>query len=106
MSTRMVRKQIYITRRQDEWLKRQSIFRGISEAELVRLAIDEQLPTSSDQKTQENQPDWERAIDFMKSLRSRRDQFSEPYIWNRNEIYEERENRYMVRDDNSKSSTK
>jgi len=102
----MVRKQIYIYKRQDEWLKRQSKFRGISEAEVIRLAIDDQVVPSAGQETHESQTDWQRAIDFMKSLKSRRDQFSEPYKWNRNEIYEERENRYKVRDDDSTSSTK
>lgn len=106
MTTHMVRKQIYIHKRQEEWLKRASKARGISEAEVIREAIDDHAATSSNQELQGNQTDWEKAVGFMRSLQSRRSQFSEPYKWNREEIYEERENRYNVKDDDSKIPSK
>ncbi len=106
MTTHMVRKQIYIQKRQDEWLKRASKARGISEAEVIRQAIDDQATTSSDQQSPEDRMDWEKAVEFMRSLKSRRSQFSEPYKWNREEIYEERENRYNVKGDDSKITPK
>jgi hypothetical protein len=39
----MVRKQIYIEKRQDALLKRQAKLRGVSAAELIREAIDRQI---------------------------------------------------------------
>jgi hypothetical protein len=106
MTTHMVRKQIYISKRQDEWLKRLSKARGISEAEVIRQVIDDQATTSSYQQLSGYQTDWEKAVEFMQSLKSRKSQFSEPYRWNREEIYEERLNRYKVSDDDSTNASK
>lgn len=43
MTTQMVRKQIYIQRRQDILLKRLSQARGLSEAEIIRQALEREL---------------------------------------------------------------
>ncbi len=105
MTTHMVRKQIYIYKRQEEWLKRLSKSRGVSEAELIRQAIDYQAITSSSQALPGNQTEWEKALEFMNSLQTRRSQFSKPYQWNREDLYEERLSRYKVNEDDSTTSS-
>ena len=88
----MVRKQIYIEERHERLLKRISKARGVSEAELIRQAIEREtiggkpLPLSPDQGA------WDEILRFVedrKSLRSR----GRPYRWNRLDAYEEREKR-------------
>jgi len=95
MSEHMVRKQIYIPRRQNLLLQRLAKERGVSEAEVIRQALDREavsgVPVSRDSK---------RAMDeiaaFARSLRDRPELMSgKPYQWNRAELYEERENRWF-----------
>lgn len=94
MSTRMVRKQIYITKRQDEWLKRQSKFRGISEAELIRLAIDDTTNRQFSDSNPEEENIWQKFLAFIEERR-KLPVSGEPIKWNREEIYEERLNKLM-----------
>jgi hypothetical protein len=85
----MVRKQFYISRRQEQQLKRLAQERGVSEAELVRQAIDRQLgPVFG-----EVRPDadaWAEARDFMLSLGDRPLEGIEPLHWDRDDLYEGR----------------
>ena len=90
----MVRKQIYIEERHERLLKRISKARGVSEAELIRQAIEREtiggkpVPLSPDQEA------WDEILRFVedrKSLRSR----GRPYRWNRLDAYEEREKRLV-----------
>jgi hypothetical protein len=90
----MVRKQIYISRRQQTLLKRLSKQRGISEAEIVRQAIDREAANASAQMPVSNEDSWQQAVNFMRALRDRADQFTEPYHWNREELYAERLSRF------------
>ena len=67
----MIRKQVYIQRQQEAALKRLSQSRGLSEAELIRQAIDRQAgsvaaPFVSDAGA------WEEAHTFMLALRDSR----------------------------------
>ena len=39
----LVRKQVFITKDQDAWLNKESTTRGLSEAELVRRALDREI---------------------------------------------------------------
>ena len=94
MATQMVRKQIYIQKRQDILLKRLSQARGLSEAEIIRQAIEREVsgipaqPALSILSGMDN---------FTRLALSKRAQASgrEPYRWNREEIYAERENRWL-----------
>lgn len=93
MKTHMVRKQIYILKRQELLIKRLAQAQGLSEAEVIRQAIERQLIGSS-------QPILDRASaldDFAKLARSKRlgNLESKPYHWNREEIYTEREKRWI-----------
>ena len=90
----MVRKQIYISRRQQTLLKRLAKEKGISEAEIVRQAIDREAMNALPKSNLSREEAWERLSQFILSLRERADQFSEPYQWNRDDAYEERLNRF------------
>lgn len=95
MSEYMVRKQIYIPKRQDALLKQLAKQRGISEAEVIRQALEHEVATS-ESAAMEREKALENTIAFARSLRERADfQQGEPYQWNRQELYEERENRWF-----------
>ena len=94
MTTRMVRKQFYIQKRQDALLKRLSQARGLSEAEIIRQAIEREAAGTP---TQPVLTALSAIDDFTRLALSKRSQVSgaEPYRWNREEIYAERENRWF-----------
>jgi hypothetical protein len=81
--TGMVRKRIYITRRQRSLLTRLSMLREISESEIVRLAIDREAsnPVSGSQAARLQA--YKKAYAFMLSLDEQASQSPEPYPWNR-----------------------
>ena len=88
--TRMVRKQIYITKHQDETLKRLAAERGQTEAEVVRTCLDG-LTSEEDEREGERR----QAIDqLIASAREWAEQHMDapphPRDWTRDEIYEER----------------
>jgi hypothetical protein len=94
MSEIMVRKQIYLPRRQNLLLKRLAKQRGISEAEVVRQALERETETSVPMIC-----DSKKALDeilaFVETLRNRPELMTgEPLKFNREELYEERENRW------------
>ncbi len=94
MTTRMVRKQIYINKRQNTLLKRLSQARGVSEAEIIRQAIDREISGETPKSTVADRSAWQ---EFEAFLQTRRELATtgEPLRWNREEIYEERENRWI-----------
>lgn len=94
----MVRKQIYISRRQQVLLKRLSQQRGLSEAEIIRRAIDREATHVAPRIELTSQQAWEKAYQFILSLSERAGQFHTPYEWNRSELYEERLSRFTVQD--------
>lgn len=87
---RMVRKQIYITKGQDETLKRVAAERGQTEAEVVRSCL-EGLEREADAREAERLAAWE-------GMRARMDARAEKYknvpqeprSWTRDELYEDR----------------
>ena len=88
---RMIRKQVYIEPEQDELLKRRSKELGISEAALIRQAID-RLDADGDESPSNRQA-WEEA----KRVIQERMKLRVPQTgrnWTREEIYEERLARY------------
>ena len=90
----MVRKQIYISRRQQAMLKRLSELRSLSESEIIRQAIDREAANAVPGSQTASRQAWNEAYQFMLSLRERADRFSEPYRWNREELYVGRLNRH------------
>ncbi len=98
MTTQMVRKQIYISKRQEQMLKRLSQARGLSEAEFIRQAIDHEAVSDISAPPSADEEAWQQTVTFMRSLRSRAAQFSQPYRWSRAELYEERLSRYAAKE--------
>lgn len=89
----MVRKQIYIEKRQKARLKQAAKARGVSEAEIVRQAIDQQLAASG--KGWPHAPGaWDRALALMRSLQAQGPLPKPGRRWTRDELYEARESRY------------
>ena len=98
MTTQMVRKQIYIQRRQDILLKRLSQARGLSQAEVIRQAIEREIGVTSPRPLPADRTAWEELLAFLKQ-RKALGGVGEPYRWNRQELYEERENRWVPAQD-------
>ena len=91
--TQMVRKQIYIDKRQKAQLKRAAKARGTSEAELIRQAIDRQL-AGGGVGLPYDVAAWERAVALMRSLQAQGTLSNRRRSWTRDELYDERESRY------------
>jgi hypothetical protein len=95
MSEHMVRKQIYLPRRQNLTLKRLAKQRGISEAEVIRQALEREaalpLPDVHDSRKA-----LDKIFAYAESLRKRPEFMrGKPYKFNRDELYEERESRWV-----------
>jgi len=84
---RLVRKQVYIERRQEELLKRQARELGVSEAELIRRGID--LLASTAPSLTAKQQAWEEEKAFIQE-RMRMKVPQTGRTWTRDELYEER----------------
>jgi hypothetical protein len=94
----MVRKQIYIYKRQDALLKRLSKARGLSEAEIIRDALEHAIerevagvpaqPASADPSA------WQELVAFLEARQSAA-AGGQPYRWDRDEIYDGRESRWL-----------
>ena len=91
--THMVRKQIYISERQLALLRRLAVVRGVSEAEVVRQAIDREAGQSDQDDVDAATAAFQAFVDFARSRRALLP-LGEPYRWNREEIYEERMRRF------------
>ena len=90
---RMVRKQIYIESRQDNALKEQARDSGLTEAEVIRRAIDCQM--SSVQLSIRDLQAWEREREFIaKRMSKGHAPGRRQRKWNREDAYEERLGRY------------
>ena len=94
--TEMIRKQIYIEKRQRIQLKRAAKAHGVSEAELIRQAIDQKLSGGGGRLPRDPQA-WERAMALMRSLQAQGPLLKRRRKWTREELYEERESRHGSR---------
>lgn len=90
----MVRKQIYIERRQEARLKRLARQRGVSEAEIIRRALDRELEIGSTSNVGHSPDAWKQAVEFMESLRAQGPAPEQRRDWKREDAYEERLSRY------------
>jgi hypothetical protein len=88
---RMVRKQIYIESRQDNTLKQQARVLGITEAEVIRRAIDRQM--ASVRLGFRNLKAWEREKAFI-ARRMAKGPVPGGRRWKREDAYEKRLMRY------------
>ncbi len=95
MAELMVRKQIYLHRRQNLLLKRLAKQRGVSEAEVIRQALEHETERITP-KNRESEKALDEIITFARALRYRRELMEgEPYRWYREEIYRDRETRWI-----------
>lgn len=92
--TQMIRKQIYIAKRHQALLRRLAKARGVSEAELIRQAIDQQAANASAQPLPPDPEAWERARAFMLDLQAQGPIPGQGRAWKREDAYAERESRY------------
>ena len=90
--TQMVRKQIYIKKGQKAQLRRAAEARGVSEAELIRQAIDQQLAGKAG-GLPADQAAWGRALALMRALQAQGPLPRAGRRWTREALYEEREGR-------------
>jgi hypothetical protein len=94
MTTQMVRKQIYIKKRQEALLKSISQARGLSEAEIIRQAIDREISGRFTQPAVSDRSAWQEIEAFLEARRAAAGA-GQPYRWDRQEIYSEREDRWL-----------
>jgi hypothetical protein len=95
MSDIMIRKQFYLYRRQNLLLKRLAEQRGVSEAEIIRQALEREAAATIS-AVKDSQKALDEIFEFVESLRNRPEIAQhEPYQWNRAELYEEREGRWL-----------
>ncbi len=90
--TAMVRKQVYIEPRQDRLLKEWVNETGMSEAEIIRQAIDGWL--QDEMQRRQAAEAWDKAYQFMLELRERGAVAGPGRTWTREGLYEERLSRY------------
>lgn len=90
----MVRKQIYIQKRQEILLKPLAKARGQSEAEIIRQAIEREASGVSLQSALLDRNAWQELIGFVEA-RQASGESGKPYHWDREEIYSERESRWL-----------
>jgi len=91
----MVRKQIYVEERHERLLKRISKARGVSEAELIRQAIERET-VGEKPLLAPDQGAWDKILRFARSRKALRPSVR-PYRWNRLDVYEDREKRFTRR---------
>ena len=93
MSEMMVRKQVYIPRKQNQLLKRLARQRGVSEAEVIRQALAREAeiiaPANDSVKA------LARMLAFAEERKTQFAGQGEPFRWNREELYAEREKRWL-----------
>ena len=79
----MVRKQFHIHKRQCILLKRLSQARGVSEAEIVRQAIEREATGVSSLPALPDRAAWEEIQAFVEARKALGAEGGEPYRWNR-----------------------
>lgn len=92
--SQMIRKQIYIQKSQDERLKKIAESRGVSEAEIIRRALENELRSTSVYRPAYDQDAWMRIVAFWEELDKRGPVEQHPRDWTREDLYEERMKRY------------
>jgi hypothetical protein len=98
MTTDMVRKQIYIHRRQQNLLRQLARQRGTSEAEVIRRAIDRETTLQEIPFSEDSQAALENILQAAYARRSQSLQATQPYKFDRNELYEERISHWIRED--------
>ncbi len=85
----MVRKQIYLEKRQVRAVRRKAEVLGVNESELIRQAIDRDLYGGEGLPNRPDPAAWEEIEAFLASLADK-PLAGEPYQFNREELYDQR----------------
>jgi len=95
MGEMMTRKQLYLPKRLNQFLKRAAKQRGVSESEVIRQALEREVEMTTP-VVRDSKKVLDEIIAFARSLRERPElMLGEPVRWNRQELYEEREKRWF-----------
>src|SRR5688572_27539649 len=94
-----IRKQIYLDQKHDQQLKRLAEARGVSEAEVIRQALERQSPRAADRPLPLDPKAWAIAHQKMLELQAEGPLPKAEKRWTREELYEERLSRYGQRSD-------
>jgi len=92
--SQMVRKQIYIQKSQEERLKKIAEARGVSEAEIIRRALENELRLMNVYRPAYDQEAWKQIVAFWEELDKRGPVEPRPRNWKREDLYEDRMKRY------------
>lgn len=95
MSDRMVRKQVYLSSKQNQLLKRLARRRGVSEAEVIRQALARETEIIA--PLNDSSQALVKMIAFAEERKIKFAGQGEPFQWNREELYQERKNRFGPR---------
>jgi hypothetical protein len=96
MTTNLIRKQIYISPLQQAKLRLLAKKRGVSEAEIIRQAIDREAEITTTAEPAGANSALEEIFRFAAERRAKyADVPAVPYHFNREDIYEERENQIV-----------
>ncbi len=98
MSENMVRKQIYLPRWLNLTLKRLATERGVSEAEIIRRALERESDLRAT-IVRESTPAWSRIMQFVQERKRTLAGKGQPIHWNRQELYEEHQSRWYKTND-------
>lgn len=90
MNQLIIRKTIHLSQRQALLLKRLARARGISQAEIIRWALDRELNQGAKHRRQGNPEAWERARRVMLVLQAQGPLPNHPRKWKRDDLYQER----------------
>jgi hypothetical protein len=91
----MIRKQVYIEERHDRLLKQWARQRGVTEAEVIREALDRAGAGGSRARHLSDPAAGLKAISFMRSLARRSRKASAGRGWSRESLYDERIGRWQ-----------
>ena len=89
----MVRKQFYIHKRHQILLRKLAKAKGVSEAEIVRQAIEHEAAGSGRQHLAPDRSAWEEIISAAEARTALASEAT-AYQWDRQDAYQEREKRY------------
>jgi hypothetical protein len=89
----MVRKQIYIQKNQEERLKKVAEARGVSEAEIIRRALDNELKRAGYRLAYDDEA-WQRLNNAILEWDKLPPVPPKERDWTRDDLYEERMKRY------------
>ena len=88
MGEAMTRKQLYLPKRLNQFLKRSARQRGVSESEVMRQAL-EQAEKAVMYPAREGAANWDEVLRFVKERKAVYTGKGKPVQWNRQELYEE-----------------